>query len=953
MQQNQPLAFECPGWEVDLAKREIRANGIVVPLGSRAFEIAAILVQAAGELVTKDELLSRVWPDVTVGDNTVEVHISAIRRALGADRNMLKTISGRGYRLSGEWKPRHDSGQAASPPAQVSGSNSAVVTNVPVAASALVGRQAAVKQLCDLISAYRIVTLVGPGGIGKTVLASEVARQLLPTIGGDVIFVELVSLSDPDLVSSTIAYALDLKMRGDDTSPAAVGRAIGDRKILIVLDNCEHLIEAAANSVETLTRLCPHVTVLATSRELLGVDGEFLYRVPVLDVPTEESEETGDILGHSAVQLFVTRTKSQQADFELDPAKLATVGAICRHLDGIPLAIEFAAARAATLGIRQVERHLDDRLAFLTSSRRTALPRHKTLRATLDWSYELLPSAERQLLRYLAAFPAGFTLEAASAVSIGASEADVALGISNLVSKSLVVLDNQEGERRWRLLETVRVYAMEKLVEAGEHQGVVRRHAKFVLGFFRPFSVEGGLQSALDSLGRYRREVDNLRSALRWAFSIEGDAATGVELAAVSADFWIAVSLLTDAQEWAVVALQHIDDEAGSLAEMVLRASLGFALLFTEGTNPQAREEMARVLELARQFNNADFEQRAIFGLFLYTSRSTGLAEALSLTHDYEAAAKMQNLEAQAFAAWLVGISQTYAAAHVDASERLEWAIEQYCIPGRQRDIVRFGGDLRSSALSHNTVNLLSRGFLDTASRDAHRAVDEARGANHPAVLCVALAWAAGFVFVNIGDLETAGHYNRELLEHAHKHAFRPYYAVGVCVRGNIAAELGDPEAGIHDLSAGLAEMQRADYTLFYPSFRTRLAMALDAIGRTKESEQVIDQTLTHALDVGYRWFVPEILRVKGELLWRHAPDDAPACEDLFRRSMNQARAQDALYWELSAATSLADLLDRQGRTAAGRAALAQVYARIKEGRDVPRVRQAKALLDRLGAASA
>lgn len=937
--------------EVDLAKREFRAHGIPIPLGSRAFEIVETLVRSAGELVTKNDLLSRVWPGVTVGDNTVEVHISAIRKAFGADRKMLKTVSGRGYRLVGDWTARGETGQGARPAEPPAVAERTIVTNIPLAASALIGREAAVQQLCDLMSAYRVVTLAGPGGIGKTVLASEVARRLLPTTDSDVMFVELVSLSDPDLVPSAIAYALDLKLPANDTSPAAVARAIGNKKVFLVLDNCEHLIDAAATTTEALIRLCPHVAVLATSREVLRVEGEFVYRVPALEVPAQHQEESAELLEHSAVQLFVARTRAQQADFRAEVTELPTIAAICRHLDGMPLAIEFAAARAVTLGIGEVERHLDDRFALLSGGRRTALPRHQTLRATLDWSYELLPEEERRLLRQLAAFPAGFTWEAAAAVANDA-KSTVASGISNLASKSLVASDSGEGDRRWRLLETVRVYAMEKLADSGEQSDVQRRHAQFYTSLFRPFGTEDQLQTALDGIGTYKREVDNLRAALSWAFSPRGDAAMGVELATIAADFWIAVSLVSDAREWAAAALEKIGDAAGSRSEMVLKCSLGFALLYAEGPSARAREAMTQVLALARRLDSVEFQQRAIFGLFLFTSRSTALSEASSLAHDFDEAARTHDLKSQTFAAWLVGIATTYSAAHVEASEKLEWAIEQYPINERRRDIVRFGGDLRASALSHNTVNHLSRGLLETAARTAHQAVEEARGANHPAVLGVALAWAAGFVFVNIGELDTARAYSQELMEHAHRHALRPYHAVAVCVRGSIAAERGNPEAGIHDLGTSLAEMRQANYLLFYPLFRCRLATILDSAGRTKESAQEIDETLQLALDVGYRWIVPEILRVKGELLQRHDPGSVASSEELFRRAMDQARAQNALYWELSAAASLAELLLRQGRSREGQAILAPVHARLIEGRDAPRVLWARGLLERLGAAS-
>ena len=296
------LAYQSGAWEIDLARRELRLGGKPVPLGGRAFGIVEALIQSAGDLVTKDDLMSRVWPDVTVGDNTLQVHVWAVRKALGADRWMLKTTPGRGYRLLGTWTVRQDSASAAldarqrakvaKPPFQ---------TNIPVAASALIGRERAVQHLRDLLSAYRVVTLAGPGGIGKSVLALEVALRLFPTFEGDAWFVELVSLSDPGLVPSAIASTLGLKLGGGEISPHAVARAIGDKKVLLILDNCEHVIDAAASMAETLVRLCPRTTVLATSREVLRIVGEYLYHVAPLDVPSPDKEQSIDVLEHSAV----------------------------------------------------------------------------------------------------------------------------------------------------------------------------------------------------------------------------------------------------------------------------------------------------------------------------------------------------------------------------------------------------------------------------------------------------------------------------------------------------------------------------------------------------------------------------------------------------------------------------------------------------------------------------
>jgi non-specific serine/threonine protein kinase len=280
--------YEFDGWEVDLARRELRARGEPVPLGGRAFAIFSVLVESAGELVTKDELMARVWPGTIVEENTLEVHISAVRKALGSDRGAVKTSFGRGYRLVGNWTARKES----TPVDPVAPDSARMpvrpyLTNVPAAASEVIGRTASVQQLQQFLLAYRAITLTGPGGIGKTTLAMEVARSLFPAFHGDRWLVDLVSVSDPALVPSVVAGVLDLKLGGDEISNESVARAIGEKKLLLVLDNCEHVIDAVAGLAETLVRLCPATSIIATSREVLRIEGEHVYRVPPLDVPSD------------------------------------------------------------------------------------------------------------------------------------------------------------------------------------------------------------------------------------------------------------------------------------------------------------------------------------------------------------------------------------------------------------------------------------------------------------------------------------------------------------------------------------------------------------------------------------------------------------------------------------------------------------------------------------------
>ena len=460
-------------------------------------------------------------------------------------------------------------------------------------------------------------------------------------------------------------------------------------------------------------RECPNTTVLATSREVLGVEGEIVFRVPPLEAPAEHLGASDSVLEHSAVQLFVVRTQARWSEFRPHDENLPVIAAICRRLDGVPLAIEFAAARAATLGIKEVADHLDDRFALLTSGRRTALPRHQTLRATLDWSYELLPDEERSLLRRLAIFPAGFTLEAVTAVSdLTRRRRD---GISSLVSKSLVTLDGSETALRWRLLETVRAYALDKLAGTSEHGQIVRRHAEFYLALFAPFAIESRQQAAIDELDRYRREIDNLRAALNWAFSPEGDIGTGggtrrhsdrLLERRVAGGRVLRVGGQGTRADW---RRHRHPSRDGPAMRSRLRPNL------YRGSSVRAREALTRALALARDLQDFDYRQRATCGLWLFApARWRSTKRSPSPTNMRKSPGprypgKGDRLLVDRRATDLFG-------AHAEAGERLQWAFDHY--PGRRvRDMIRLASDLTTSALSHNTVNLLSQGRLDAAAR--------------------------------------------------------------------------------------------------------------------------------------------------------------------------------------------------------------------------------------------
>src|SRR5262245_47105741 len=464
------VTIEFGRFKVVSHRRELLVDGRPMELGGRAFDTLIALLEAPGAVLSKEELMSRVWPDRVVEENNLAAQISQLRKLFGPDGHLIRTVAGRGYQFTGEI--RTTPATAGAPPSAMS--------NLPASVSELIGREGDLQAVAALAAEHRLVSLVGAGGIGKTRLSLEVARHLLPRFPDGVFVAELGPVSSPEVVAATVASAIGLTHDAGAVSPEGVAGAVGTRKLLLVIDNCEHVIEAAAGMAEALLRASPGSVLLATSREPLRVSGEYIYQVPPLAVPAEDNQDMEDIFRHAAVRLFVARAQAAEPRYMAEGRVAAATAAICRNLDGIPLAIELAATRIVAFGVDGVASRLDDRFRLLTGGSRT-LPRHQTMRATLDWSYELLSGPEQVVLRRLGVFAGVFTLDAATAVAACAEipGADVVDAVVNLVGKSLLSTDVGGAIVRYRLLETTRAYAREKLIESVEFDHVARRHAEY------------------------------------------------------------------------------------------------------------------------------------------------------------------------------------------------------------------------------------------------------------------------------------------------------------------------------------------------------------------------------------------------------------------------------------------------------------------------------------------
>ena len=468
-------------FQLDPSARLLLRGGEVISVGGRAMDILIALVERTGEVVSRRELMQRAWPDAVVEEANLRVHIGSLRKALGegeAGARYVANVAGRGYCFV---MPVHRTllvqGGMSDGPTRPS----LRPTHLPNSLTRMVGRDEAVSALANLLKSRRCVSLVGVGGVGKTTVAVCVAHQKMQEFDRAVYFVDLGVIEDSSLVMEAVSAAVGLVTRGQDPM-LDLCSCLAGRQVLLILDNCEHLIDTVALLVERLHAGLPGLHILATSRESLRIEGEHVYLLPPLDMPPLSADLTATrALESSAVQLFMDRAEAGGFRFGLVDKDAPTVAALCNRLDGIPLALELAGGCVGTYGVQGTAELLGNRFKLLWRGRRSAPPRHQTLHAMVDWSYNLLSDQERRVLASLSIFVGPFTLEAAQAVVCDDNfpAAVVACAIASLADKSLVSILITRGDVVFRLLETTRIHAAVKLAESGELTLVARRYALY------------------------------------------------------------------------------------------------------------------------------------------------------------------------------------------------------------------------------------------------------------------------------------------------------------------------------------------------------------------------------------------------------------------------------------------------------------------------------------------
>jgi predicted ATPase/DNA-binding winged helix-turn-helix (wHTH) protein len=923
-----------------VGERLLTKKGAPVELGARAFDILLALLSTPNKIVSKNDLLARVWPDVTVEEGSLRFHMTYLRKALGDGKDgarYITTFPGRGYcfvaPISHVGSVRDAaSGAAANFPH----------ANLPSRLSRMVGREEDVFRLSAQLTTSRMVSIVGAGGIGKTTVAIAVGRHLSEAFNGAVLFVDFGMLSDPDLVAPSVASMLGLSAASDDVRPSVMAY-LRDKRILLILDTCEHLIDAVAVLVAGIIEATPEVHILTTTREALRIEGERVYKLEALGCPPDDPEITAKaVLSFPATQLFMERAAASGVSLDIGDADARIVASICRKLDGVALAVELAARRVETCGLSQTAELLDQRLTLVWLGSRTAPPRQKTLQATLDWSFELLTEPERLVLRRLVIFVGHFTLDAAlEVIASPALDRSMVFGaIDSLVAKSMVVAQPIGAMMRYRLLDTTRAYALQFLTEDAERAELAARHAAYYRRWLEQFGADWPTLSTGTERAPHFAALNNVRAALEWCFGAKGNIDVGVGLAAAATPVFLVMSLLPECHRWSQRALLESDDTIrGGSEEMHLQVGLGISSMYTMGSSEQSHAALTRGLELAEKFHDPVEQFRIIGQLHSFYRRAGDFDRMLAVAQRGEAVAKgMADPIGINAAHSLLGLSHHLIGNQVEARAHLEAALAP--TPAfSSMQARRFGFHYERPQINlARTLWLL--GYPDQAVQLVRKTVD-GFAAIEPVTIPIALLWG-GCVFRWSGDLASAKECIDRLILEAERHALTPFQAIGYGLKGQVLIQLGEIATGVELLCGSLATLSAERYELYATELNGALAQGFAMMGRFDQALLRIDKTIAQLKRHG-ELFMPELQRIRGEILEKIA--DERGAEEAFRRSIELADQQSALSWRLRASMSLAQLQFRQGRREEARDALSETYARFSEGFNTADLKSAERLL--------
>lgn len=857
------MSFTFGPFRLQPLERLLERDGVPVAIGSRAFDLLTVLVEKGGAVVSKRELTDRAWPETIVDEVSLRVHMSSLRKLLGeasGGGQYITNVTGRGYTFSVPVRQDPQTERQVDfivpEPTDVS---------LPPLPTRMVGRDHVVQEVSRQLLDCRFLNIVGAGGMGKTTVAVATAHTVRSRFPAGVFFADFTAVAEGELVASTMATLLKIPVGTSDIT-AGIASFIREKQLLLVLDNCEHVVEHVARFTEDIVTRCPGVHLLTTSREALRVVGEHVFIIPPLETPPPGSSLSSEELqNYPAVRLFLDRAYASGADRDPSEAEVAVAADLCRRLEGVALAIELVAGRAGVRGLLKMPELLDHRFGIHWQGRRTALPRHQTMAALHDWSYNLLTHHEKLAFRRLGWIAGAFTADAALAVTAFTDIVEATKVIEGLADKYLLARPPAiDGAFRFRMAETTRAYASQKLqqVHPGELRETALLHANYYLSILREGLAKASTFNTTGIATSHPDALPNIRQALRWSFESTGDTTVGVQLAAACGPLLLEQSLLEECYRWASLGLEAMSDGVrGTIEEAHLQQSLAIAGIIVREGKGQVARAFTRALEIAREQDNKRMQLDVLAGFNIFVMRAGDCHQGLKIALDCEHLLKdMNDPYAEDLVQWMLGVAYSYAGELALARHYLERSCTEHKPYSGTANLCVF--TQRTRAYVQFARVLFLQGSETLARRIATKGVDDAAAYGHPIPHCIALAYAASTA-IWLGDREEAASFIGTLRHVSKEHSLAAFHAVSRGLEAELAIRSGQAEDGVAIMGEVLEIMEAENHHHMTVSFRAALAEGLFDMGNYSRALSVIDQAIESANAGGEKFQLADMYRLK------------------------------------------------------------------------------------------
>lgn len=865
-------------------------NGEAVPLGSRAMLLLIAMASRAGELLEKADLLALVWPKVVVEECNLRAQIRSLRRALGGKENSgwIVTVTGRGYRFVA---PISTITFPVDSPTML-----AVIKDQSTIRSVF-GREALLAFLEKVLLRRGLLTITGHPGIGKTTLASALGERMRTQFPQGIKFVDLAPMTQEQNTYSFISSVLGHACTGADPLHAIVG-SLSSGKALLILDNCEHVLGNISTAIEVILRSAPLCQILVTSREPIRVKGEYVHNLaPLRFPPTGASLSMTNALSYSAIELFVDRVCAHDLDYVFSERDVQAAATICRKLDGNPLAIEIAAARVQAFGVHHLMDMLDGPSRLQMSGRRTAVPRHRSLSTALDWTYQMLQPLEQMMFRQLSVFTGWFTLQAAQAV-IDVDGKDCGPLIESLMSKSVMTSREQGTARRYKLLETTRIYATQKLAERCETDITAVRHARWTRDRLRASTHDLTKNTPHNWLARYGMHIDSVRAALDWAYSSRGDHELAVELTLASAPLWLRLSLTEQGNYWVTFCLRSACEGVPltQRQHMLLMAASANFMSRIHGGDTKIRKTWLLVRAEAESLNDTEHQLLAVWGLWSDCIHRNQCVAANNLADQYMALSKIKNSGESSLVGLRMRANTLLQMGRL--GEALESVSEALCSSLMDKaHLVDPNLDQRIAARSLKAQIQLLQGDQEVSLITLAHCFRQSLDLNHPATLWHILCFNAIPSTLLLGDLWRTRYYLLILQGSLKDHDLCLWHQLSRCYELILSIRQDEHEESVPHLGEILRQLKDHGDSPLHSLLYSDYAKGLSMLGLEYRALEVIEQTLKTAISCEERWFLPELLRTKAQILIKQIKPQTSLAQQALQRALIEATQQGSHLW--------------------------------------------------------